>query len=88
MDEDSGVRPWRPDGGVDCVRIGGSGGSLAGRFRDAGGSATYGFGLQTEYDGRGILYENAHFLDDTFSFTTTDINHHSTTVNIAYANRL
>jgi hypothetical protein len=36
----------------------------------------------------GGLYENAYLLDDTFSFTTTDINHHSTTVNIVYANRL
>jgi hypothetical protein len=36
----------------------------------------------------GGVYENAYLMDDTFSFTTTDVNHHSTTVNIAYANRL
>jgi hypothetical protein len=36
----------------------------------------------------GGVYENAYLLDDTFSFTTTDVNHHSTTINIAYASRL
>lgn len=36
----------------------------------------------------GGVYENAYVLDDTFAFTTTDVNRHSATVNIAYANRL
>jgi hypothetical protein len=36
----------------------------------------------------GGVYENARFGDDTFSFTTTDVGHHSVTVNIVYANHL
>jgi len=36
----------------------------------------------------GGVYENAYLLDDTFSFTTTDVNHHSATVKITYASRL
>jgi hypothetical protein len=36
----------------------------------------------------GGVYEGAYLLDDTLSFTTTDVNRHSVTVNIAYANRL
>jgi hypothetical protein len=36
----------------------------------------------------GGVYENARFRDDDFSFTTTGINRHSTTVNIVYAKHL
>jgi len=36
----------------------------------------------------GGVYENARFRDDTFSFTTTDVNCHSATVNISYAKHL
>jgi len=55
------------------------------------------FGPQTEVQAApsayqksttGGVYENARFGDDTFSFTTTDVNRHSTTVNIVYANHL
>ncbi len=36
----------------------------------------------------GGVYQNARFGDDAFSFTTTDVNRHSATVNIVYANHL
>jgi len=36
----------------------------------------------------GGVYENARFRDDAFPFTTTDVNRHSTTVTIHYANHL
>ncbi len=36
----------------------------------------------------GGVYENARFGDDTFWFTSTDVNRHSATVNIVYANHL
>jgi len=36
----------------------------------------------------GGCYENARLRDDTLSFTTTDMNHHSATVNIFYASNL
>ena len=36
----------------------------------------------------GGCHENARLSDDTFSFTTTDVNHHSATVNILYASYL
>ena len=36
----------------------------------------------------GGVYADARFGDDTFSFTTTDVNRHSATVNIVYANHL
>jgi hypothetical protein len=36
----------------------------------------------------GGCYENARLRDDTLSFTTTDVNRHSATVNILYANNL
>jgi hypothetical protein len=36
----------------------------------------------------GGIYANARFRDDTLTFTTTDVNHHSATVNIFYANSL
>jgi hypothetical protein len=36
----------------------------------------------------GGCYENARLGDDTLSFTTTDVNHHSATVNILYASNL
>jgi len=36
----------------------------------------------------GGCYENARLRDDTLSFTTTDVNHHSATVNILYASHL
>jgi hypothetical protein len=36
----------------------------------------------------GGCYENARLRDDTLSFTTTDVNRHSATVNIFYANHL
>jgi hypothetical protein len=36
----------------------------------------------------GGVYANAYFRDDTLSFTSTDLNHHSTILTIRYANRL
>jgi hypothetical protein len=36
----------------------------------------------------GGIYRNAHFRDDVFTYTSTGVNRHSTTVNIAYANHL
>ncbi|MGD0666027.1 MAG: hypothetical protein ABSB23_00590 [Bryobacteraceae bacterium] len=36
----------------------------------------------------GGVYANARFRDDAFTFTSTDVNHHSATVNIFYANSL
>jgi hypothetical protein len=36
----------------------------------------------------GGVYQDARFGDDAFSFTTTDLNRHSATVNIVYANHL
>jgi hypothetical protein len=36
----------------------------------------------------GGCYENARLRDDTFSFTTTDLNRHSATVNIIHASHL
>ncbi|MGA2275597.1 MAG: hypothetical protein ABSH00_18755 [Bryobacteraceae bacterium] len=36
----------------------------------------------------GGVYTNARFRDDTFTLTSTDVNHHSATVNIFYANSL
>ncbi len=36
----------------------------------------------------GGVYANARFRDDAFTFTSTDVNHHSATVNILYANSL
>ena len=36
----------------------------------------------------GGVYQDARFGDDTFSFATTDVNKHSVTVNIVYANHL
>ena len=36
----------------------------------------------------GGCYENARLRDDALSFTTTDVNRHSATVNIFYANNL
>jgi len=36
----------------------------------------------------GGVYADARFGDDAFSFTTTDVNRHSATVNIVYANHL
>jgi hypothetical protein len=36
----------------------------------------------------GGVYQDARFGDDTFSFATTDVNRHSVTVNIVYANHL
>jgi hypothetical protein len=36
----------------------------------------------------GGVYENAHFRDDVFTYTSTGVNRHSTTVNILYANHL
>jgi len=55
------------------------------------------FGLQVEPQASpsvykpteiGGVYQNASFRDDTFSFITTDVNHHSATVNIVHANSL
>ena len=55
------------------------------------------FGPQVEAQGAasryktsttGGLYENARFRDDVFRFTTTDVNRHSATVTILYANHL
>lgn len=36
----------------------------------------------------GGIYDNAHFRDDTFTYTSTGVNRNSTTVNIVYANNL
>jgi len=36
----------------------------------------------------GGIYENAHFRDDAFTYTSTGVNRNSTTVNIVYANHL
>jgi hypothetical protein len=36
----------------------------------------------------GGVYEGARFRDNTFSYTTTDVNRHSATVNILYAEHL
>ena len=36
----------------------------------------------------GGVYENAHFRDDAFTYTSTGVNRNSTTVNIVYANHL
>ncbi|MDR3700226.1 MAG: hypothetical protein P4L56_11355 [Candidatus Sulfopaludibacter sp.] len=36
----------------------------------------------------GGVYENARFLDDKFRFTTTDVNRHTTTLTVFYANHL
>jgi hypothetical protein len=36
----------------------------------------------------GGVYQDARFGDDTFAFTTTDLNRHSATVNIVYANHI
>jgi hypothetical protein len=36
----------------------------------------------------GGVYQNARFNDDVFTYTTTDVNRHSATVNILYANHL
>jgi len=36
----------------------------------------------------GGVYANARFRDDAFTITSTDVNHHSATVNIYYANSL
>ena len=36
----------------------------------------------------GGVYQNARFHDDVFTYTTTDVNRHSATVNILYANHL
>jgi hypothetical protein len=36
----------------------------------------------------GGVYENAHFRDDAFTYTSTGVNRHSTTVNIVYANHI
>jgi hypothetical protein len=36
----------------------------------------------------GGVYENSHFRDDAFTYTSTGVNRNSTTVNIQYANHL
>jgi len=36
----------------------------------------------------GGVYGNAYFRDDTLTFTSTDVNHHSTTLTVRYANHL
>jgi len=36
----------------------------------------------------GGVYQNAHFRDDSFSYTSTGVNRNSTTVTIVYANHL
>jgi len=36
----------------------------------------------------GGVYDNARFRDDSFTLTSTDVNHHSVTVNILHANSL
>lgn len=61
------------------------------------GAAVDVFGPQVEAQGSaslyktsttGGVYENARFLDDTFQFTTTDVNRHAAKVTIFYANHL
>jgi hypothetical protein len=55
------------------------------------------FGLQVEPQAsasvykpstQGGVYQNACFRDDVLSFTATDVNRHSATINITHANRL
>jgi len=55
------------------------------------------FGLQVEPQAgasaykastAGGVYQSAYFRDDVLTFTATDVNRHSATVNISYANRL
>jgi hypothetical protein len=55
------------------------------------------YGLQAEAQGApstykssttGGVYENARLRDDTLTITTTDLNQHSCTVNVFYANHL
>jgi hypothetical protein len=62
----------------------------------AGGSMDI-FGLQVEPQAsasvykpstQGGVYPNAYFRDDVLSFTATDVNRHSATINITHANRL
>ncbi|SPE39714.1 conserved hypothetical protein [Candidatus Sulfopaludibacter sp. SbA3] len=63
----------------------------------AAGGAMDIFGPQVEAQGSasryktsttGGVYENARFRDDSFQFTTTDVNRHSATITIYYANHL
>jgi hypothetical protein len=62
----------------------------------AGGSMDL-FGFQVEPQAsasvykpstQGGVYQNAYFRDDVLSFTATDVNKHSATINITHANRL
>lgn len=62
----------------------------------AGGSMEI-FGFQVEPQSsasvyksstQGGVYQNAYFRDDVLSFTATDVNRHSATINITHANRL
>jgi hypothetical protein len=62
----------------------------------AGGSMDL-FGFQVEPQAsasvykpstQGGVYQNAYFRDDVLSFTATDVNRHSATINITHANRL
>lgn len=62
----------------------------------AGGSMDI-FGFQVEPQAsasvykpstQGGVYQNAYFRDDVLSFTATDVNRHSATINITHANRL
>jgi len=62
----------------------------------AGGSMDI-FGFQVEPQAsasvykpstQGGVYQNAYFRDDVLSFTATDVNRHSATINIIHANRL
>jgi hypothetical protein len=62
----------------------------------AGGSMDI-FGFQVEPQSsasvykpstQGGVYQNAYFRDDMLSFTATDVNRHSATINITHANRL
>jgi hypothetical protein len=63
----------------------------------AAGAAVDVYGLQVESQDSpsvykpsttGGCYENARLRDDTFAFTSTDVNHHAATVNIFYASNL
>lgn len=66
-------------------------------FQLAAGAAIDLYGPQAEpqesasvyqHSTTGGVYENAHFSDDAFRYTSTDVNRHSVTLNIRYANHL
>jgi hypothetical protein len=71
--------------------------SIAFGIELAAGAASHVFGPQVEVQAEasryktsttGGVYQNARFQNDVFQFTTTDVNRHSATVTIFYANHL